>query len=38
LSLSQQDALLQKRIATLTARQEALMAWNHLQRELGGGF
>jgi multidrug efflux system outer membrane protein len=38
LSLSQQDALLQKRIATLTARQGALTSWNHLQRELGGGF
>jgi outer membrane protein TolC len=37
-SLSQQDALLQKRIATLTARQGALTSWNHLQRELGGGF
>ena len=37
-SLSQQDALLQKRIATLSARQGALTAWNHLQRELGGGF
>jgi outer membrane protein, multidrug efflux system len=38
LTLSQQDALLQKRLATVTARQDALMAWNHLQRELGGGF
>ena len=38
LTLSQQDAALQSRIAVVNARQDVLTSWNHLQRELGGGF
>lgn len=37
-TLEEQDAVLQLAEQELTARRDALLAWNHVARELGGGF